>query len=344
MQDLQAFKALLASPKKIIIVTHLKPDADALGSSLGLKLYLDKKGHQVTVISPTDYPEFLSWMKGNEEVMIYNEGNEDQANVLINDSDIIFCLDFSSLHRINDLGLSVENTSCIKVLIDHHPQPDDFADFNFWDEHASATAELVYRLILDLSDQDYIDKDIAESLYAGIMTDTGNFHHRNTSPETHLITAELMKLGADVTKVSKLIYNNNSIDKLKFLGHALLNRLKVLPEYKTAFIAISMDDLEQFNSRTGDTEGLVNYALSVKDINLAALITENSEGVKLSFRSFGSFSVNNFARKHFNGGGHENAAGGKSDLSMEETIDKFVNLLEQYKHELKKDIWVESEF
>jgi len=334
MQDLQAFKELLDSPKNIVIVTHHKPDADALGSSLGLAGYLNKKRHHVQVITPTDYPKFLFWMAGNDEVMVYNEGRQKEARQLVKDADLIFCLDFSSLHRINELGDHVRASEAIKVLIDHHLDPEDFAQFKSWSTQAAATAELVYQLIVDLGDKDLIDAEIAEALYAGIMTDTGSFRHSNTTQNVHQVTADLIALGANTHKVSKLIYDSNSMDRVKFTGFAISERLVVLEEYNTAYMAISEQDLQRFNSKTGDTEGLVNYALSIKGIVLAALIIDRGEVIKISFRSVGSFPANQLAQENFEGGGHLNAAGGKSHLTLQETVEKFVKLLPTYQKQL----------
>ncbi|UII33403.1 bifunctional oligoribonuclease/PAP phosphatase NrnA [Fulvivirga ulvae] len=338
MQNLEAFKTVISSPKKVVITTHHKPDADALGSSLGLAGYLRKKGHEVSVITPTDYANFLAWMKGNDEVIIFNEGNEEKSGRLITEADMIFCLDFSSLNRINELGEMVRQSASVKVLIDHHLEPEDFANFVCWSTEAAATAELVYDLICDLGDKQLIDKDIAESLYAGIMTDTGSFKHPNTTKNVFNVCAELADIGADTAKVSKLVYDTNSLDKVKFLGFALNEKLKVLDEFNTAYFAITADELKRFNSKTGDTEGLVNYALSIEGIKFAAVIIDRTEAIKMSFRSIGDFSVNEFARKHFEGGGHKNASGGKSDLSLEETVKKFENVLNEYKNELSTKI------
>jgi len=338
MQDIKAFKELISTPRKVVITTHHKPDADALGSSLGLSSYLKAKGHQVTVITPTDYPDFLSWMHGNDEVIVYSEGNQEHSGKLIEEADIIFCLDFSSLHRIDDLGEAVGKSSSVKVLIDHHLEPDNFAQFKFWSTEAAATAELVYELIDELGDRDLITRDIAESLYAGIMTDTGSFKHPNTTVNVFRVCGELIQLGADAAKVAKLIYDNNSIDRIKFIGFALNERLQVNPGLHTAYFAISKEDLKRFNSRTGDTEGLVNYALSIEGIRFAALITEREDAVKMSFRSIGDFSVSEFASRHFNGGGHKNAAGGKSDASLNETLEKFEDLLQEYKEDLSVNL------
>lgn len=334
MHNFEAFKAELSSAKKIVITTHHKPDADALGSSLGLAGFLKKKGHQVTVIAPTDYPVFLFWMKGHEDVIVFNEGNEVRSAEIVADAELIFCLDFSSLNRINDLGELVRASSAKKVLIDHHLEPEQFAEYALWSTKAAATAELVHQLIMDMAEGDNIDKDIAESLYAGIMTDTGNFKHPNTTKNVFQVCADLIDRGADTAKVAKLIYDTNSIDRIKFLGYALNEKLKIIPELHTAYFAITADELQRFNSKTGDTEGLVNYALSIEGIKMAALIIDRTEAVKMSFRSSGEFSVNEFARNYFEGGGHKNAAGGKSDLTLDETVAKFEKLLVEHKEQL----------
>lgn len=334
MQDLQVFKELLNSPKKIVIVTHHKPDADALGSSLGLWGFLKKKSHQVTVISPSDYPNFLNWMAGNDQVVIFTEGDRKKCQQLVQEAEMIFCLDFSSLHRINELGEMIGKSKAVKVLMDHHLDPEDFAQFNFWSTKAAATAELVYEMIENLEEEHLIDSGMAEALYAGIMTDTGSFKHSNTTQNVHRITAALMDRGADTHKVATLIYDSNTEDRIRFTGFALSERLVVLKEFHTAYMAISRSDLERFNSKTGDTEGLVNYALSIKGIVLAAVIIDRGEMIKISFRSTGDFPANELAQKYFQGGGHLNAAGGKSHLSLDDTVRKFVNLLPTYKSKL----------
>lgn len=335
MQHSEEFKELLSSPKKIAITTHQKPDADALGSSLALASYLKKKNHQVQVITPTDYPKFLHWMQGNEEVIVFNEGNEDRCAQIMQEADIIFCLDFSVLNRINELGEIVRNASAYKVLIDHHLEPEHFANFELWDTGAAATAQLVYELIIMLGDRDYIDTFIGECIYAGIMTDTASFRHSNTTKRVHLICADLIEIGVDTNRVQRLVYDTNTEARLRFLGFALSEKLIVLPEYHTAYFAISEAELKRFDSQTGDTEGLVNYGLSIEGIVLAALIIQRDGAVRLSFRSVGSFSVNDLSRKYFEGGGHKNAAGGKSDVSLEETVDKFLSLLPLYKDQLQ---------
>ena len=337
MSDISRFKDFMGTARKAVIVTHHKPDADALGSSLGLWAYLVKKGHDATVITPSDYPGFLHWMQGNEQVVIFDEKNKYKVHEQIMHADIIFCLDFSNLSRINSMGEYVRESKAKKVLIDHHLEPESFADFNFWDTSAASTTELVFDLISALDDADLIDADIANCLYAGLMTDTGGFRHNNTTYKVFDTAAQLVRHGADASKVSKMVYDTNSLERLRLLGFALSEKLVVMEEYCAAFIALSIDDQKKFSSQTGDTEGLVNYALSIKGISLAVLIIEKKEEVKLSFRSLGDFSVNDLSRQHFEGGGHRNAAGGRSGLSLKETINKLITILPNYKIELQKN-------
>jgi len=334
MQNIQSFQEFLSVPRKVLIIPHFKPDADALGSSLGLAGYLKKRNHSVKVISPSDYPDFLSWMPGHPEVLFFNKEKLKEFEQLTSESDLICCIDFSGLKRINELGELVSKSASKKLLIDHHLEPEQFADFTQWDGTAASTAELVYALICELGDEDQIDQDIANCLYAGIMTDTGGFRHSNTTMKVFETAAALVKRGADPARVSKLIYDTNTLERMRLMGFVLNEKLNVIPEYKTAYIALRIEDLRKYSSQTGDTEGLVNFGLSVKGVKLAVLISERKENIKLSFRSLGNFSVNDFARKHFEGGGHKNAAGGQTTLSFDETLKKFLDLLPQYKHEL----------
>lgn len=334
MNNLANFKEYLQSPRKMVLIPHFKPDADALGSALGLALYLRKKGHDATVLSPSDYPDFLNWMPGQDQVMIYQKEKPGRAATLLKNADTIYCIDFSSLSRLEGLGGFVKDSAARKVLIDHHLQPEAFADFEYWDKAAASTAELVYELIVDLGDADLIDTDIANCLYAGIMTDTGGFRHSNTGHKQFQIAGELVGRGANPFGVSKLIYDTNSIERLRLLGYVLSNKLQVLPEFRTAYMVLSAEELKKFGSQTGDTEGLVNYGLSIKGIRLSVMISDRKDSIKLSFRSLGDFSVNDMARAHFSGGGHRNAAGGQTSLSLEETLQKFLGLLPQYKEAL----------
>jgi phosphoesterase RecJ-like protein len=323
----------------VVIVTHFKPDADALGSSLGLAGYLAKKGHSVAVISPSDYPDFLAWMPGKEMVIALTKDStipQQKAKVLIGACDILFCLDFSSLKRINEVGDMVKTSTAKKVMIDHHLEPEKFADFEKWDVSSASTAELIFELIDEWGDRELIDQDIANCLYAGLMTDTGGFRHNNTTHKEFLIASELVSRGANPSEVAKKIYDTNSLERLRLTGYALSQKLVVLPEYNTAYMTLTWEELRQFGSQTGDTEGLVNYGLSIKGIKMAVLMYDRKEEIKLSFRSLADFDVNALARKHFEGGGHKNASGGQSKQNLEETLKKFLAILPEYKSDLNK--------
>lgn len=337
MQNIQAFKDHLSQARKAVILTHFNPDADALGSSLGLARYLKKRGHSVIVITPSDYPDFIGWMPHEQEVLVFKKDKAAKCAQIIQEADLVFCLDFSSLNRINELGEMVRLSTAKKVLIDHHLEPEKFADFEQWDGTAASTAELVYQLIVELDDKPLIDADMADCLYAGIMTDTGGFRHSNTNHKVFKIASELVERGANPYKVSKLIYDNNTIERLRLMGYVLSEKLQVVPEYRTAYIVLSADELKRFSSQTGDTEGLVNYGLSIKGIRLSVMISDRKENIKLSLRSLGTFSVNEMARTYFGGGGHRNAAGGQTNLTLDQTVKQFLDLLPLYKDQLLAD-------
>tara|TARA_B100000941_G_scaffold7438_1_gene4755 strand:- start:51 stop:1064 length:1014 start_codon:yes stop_codon:yes gene_type:complete len=317
--------------KKIIITTHANPDADALGSSLGLFHFLKARGHEVQVITPTDYPNFISWLPGNNQVLEFNLTNKDLIIEMIQSCALIFCLDFSDLKRINGLADVVATSPALKVMIDHHLEPEDFDDYRLWDVSAAATAELIYDFIILFDEKKAITADIANCLYAGIMTDTGSFRYGNTTSKVHRTVAELIDLGANVNKVSRFIYDTNTINKLRFIGFSLLEKLIIDPKNNIAYFSISEKDIQHFDLKKGDTEGLVNYALSIEGIVMATIIKESQGEVKLSFRSTGNFAVNKFASDHFEGGGHKNASGGISYLSLEATIEKFKALANGFK-------------
>ncbi|HLZ17068.1 MAG TPA: bifunctional oligoribonuclease/PAP phosphatase NrnA, partial [Cyclobacteriaceae bacterium] len=330
MKNLPELKAFLGAPKKVAIVTHFKPDADALGSSLGLAGFLRKKGHQVDVITPSDYPDFLSWMPGADEVTALSKRSKDtelRSRLLLAQAEIIFCLDFSSLSRINDLGDLVKKSNAIKVMIDHHLEPEHFADYEKWNVTDASTAQLVYDFIVSLGEKKDIDTSIANCLYAGLMTDTGGFRHNNTTAREFKVAEELTSLGANPSEVARLVYETNSLGRLRLTGFALSEKLVVLTEYRTAYVTLSQEELRRFDVQTGDTEGLVNYGLSIKDVQLSVLMYDRGEEIKISFRSLGAFSVNDMARTHFQGGGHRNASGGSSKESLERTLERFLKIL-----------------
>ncbi|MDF2436508.1 MAG: bifunctional oligoribonuclease/PAP phosphatase NrnA [Bacteroidota bacterium] len=331
--EIKKLKALLSKPKNIVIVTHWSPDGDAIGSSLGLYNYLVKKAHKVTVITPNDYPSFLGWMKGNKKIIDFQK-NESAGKKAVAKAEMIFCLDFNSLKRIDKLGEEVAGSSAVKMIIDHHLQPEDFADYMLHSVAACSTCELIYDFIHHMGDKKMLDKDIANCLYTGIMTDTGSFRFPSTTAKTHLILADLIRAGAENSEIHNRTYDDNTESRLKILGFCLNEKLTVLPEYKTAFFALTAEELDRFQYKKGDTEGVVNYALSIAGIRFAAFMVERDGIIKISFRSKGSFDVNKFSRSHFSGGGHANAAGGMSELSMKKTVAKFMALLPEYKIQL----------
>lgn len=329
-QDITEIKSLLATKKKIVIVTHKNPDGDAIGSTLGLYHYLIKTNHSVNVITPNDYPSFLKWIPGENSILKYDSQTYD-CNLILNNADIIFTLDFNAFHRTGSMETVLAESSAIKIMIDHHQAPDNYAKYMFSDTSMSSTCEMVYHFLNMLGDIDLIDADLATCLYVGIMTDTGSFKFLCTTSTTHRIIATLIEKGANNTDIHTNIYDTNSYEKLQLLGCAL-NNLKVIPELRTAYISLSQDELNRYNYKKGDTEGIVNYGLSIDNIVLAAIFIEDrQEGIiKISLRSEGHFSVNEMSRKHFNGGGHTNAAGGKSELPLKDTIEKFISILPSY--------------
>ncbi|MFN4147574.1 MAG: DHH family phosphoesterase [Runella sp.] len=337
MQNWNSFYELINAPsKRIVILTHLHPDADALGSSLGWKMYLQKKGHQATVIIPNECPDNLSWMPQFDEVLTYdtNAATKEKGHQLLAEAEVICCLDFNALHRIKELGVLVPNAKATKILIDHHIEPEDFADIVFSDTSKAATAQYVQEIIEQLGDANLIDKDIAECLYAGTMTDTGSFRHSSTTADVHLAVARLMQTGLNVNYVHQAIFDHNTLSRTRLLGYVLSEKLVVLPEYRTAYMTISMEELKRFNSTIGDTDGIVNYGLTLKGVVMSALIIERPDEIKLSFRSVADFSVREVAHQHFSGGGHKNASGGRSNTTLSETVELFLSILPQYQSQL----------
>lgn len=333
--DIKEIKELLSTPKNVVIVPHKNPDGDAIGASLAMYHYLNKKGHKATVVSPNDYPNFLKWLPGSKDTLKFDMQNR-QSKKAIAEASIIFLLDFNALNRVGD---DMENTlkefKGIFIMIDHHQQPEDIAKYLFSDTSVCSTCQMLYHFLEKLQDVEGIDADIATSIYTGIMTDTGSFRFPSTTSTTHRIIADLIDKGADNSKIYSLVYDTNSYARLQLLGRALSN-LVVVNKLKTAYITLSQKELDEFDYQKGDTEGIVNYALSLENIVFATIFIEDIDQkiIKISFRSKGSFSVNKFAREHFDGGGHDNAAGGKSIVSLDATISKFLKLLPAYQNEL----------
>lgn len=333
-KKINELKQLLLEKKNIVITVHRGPDGDAMGSALGFYNILIQLGHNVDVITPNDYASFLHWLPGNNKVVVFTE-QEEKAKEITEKSDLIFLLDFSQIGRLDTYAEVVQNSTAKKVIIDHHREPDlSIADILFSDVLASATAQMVFEIIDLLGHKNLINKEVAECLYTGIMTDTGSFKYSSTTEKTHHIIAELIGKGAENSRIHDLVYDNFSEDRVKLLGYCLNQKLQIFKENKSAIISLNAEELKKFNFQKGDTEGIVNYALTIEDVIFAVFITEKQGLVKLSLRSKGDFKVNEIAKKYFSGGGHMNAAGGISDVSVELTIEKLKEIFNEYKTQL----------
>jgi phosphoesterase RecJ-like protein len=338
-KEVEELKELLNKKQKIVIVPHRNPDGDALGSTLALYQYLKQLNkHTISLISPNNYPEFLQWLPFQEEIIQFHKETE-KARALVAEATLIFTLDFNDLSRVgHDMQYALQgNKKATFVMIDHHQAPSDYAAYTYSDTSIGSTCQLLYMWLEQLGEANRVTKDMGTCLYTGIMTDSGSFRFPSTSSLTHRIVANLIDLGIDNAAIHNAVYDQNSEDRLRLQGVALQN-LHVFPEYKTAYITLSEEELQANNFKKGDTEGFVNFGLSVKGIIFAVIFIENKDDgiIKISLRSKGDFNVNEFARTHFQGGGHNNAAGGKSDLTLDETVVNFVKLIENYKEELNK--------
>ncbi|WP_019038049.1 DHH family phosphoesterase [Psychroflexus tropicus] len=324
----------LSTDSIVSILGHKNPDGDALGSTLGLSLFLKTLGITSQVIMPNTFPEFLKWLPAVDSVWCF-DSDQEKCEEQLKNSDIVFTLDFNSLNRTGDLGAFLATLDTRYVMIDHHQEPSDYADFMLVDTSIASTCELVHEYIVTQYPEAKLSEDIATCLYTGIMTDTGSFRFPSTTSKTHRIIADLIDAGADNSQIHQNTFDNNAVSRLNLLGRALQN-LKVIEDLSTAYIYLSQDELNTYGFKKGDTEGFVNYALSLKGIKFAVIFIENKADqiIKISFRSIGDFDVNTFARTHYHGGGHKNAAGGKSDLDLSSTLAEFENTLNTYKERL----------
>lgn len=328
-------KLLGQKAENIVLIPHENPDGDAIGSAVGLGEVLKNQGHEVVVISPNNYPEFIKWFSSDVEIMIYGN-NKNKAKKALENAGILFCVDFNDAKRAGKLEKHILKFKKPKVLIDHHPNPSDFSDYLISEPGYSSTAELIFDVLDRIEMKQHLNRKAGEALYTGIMTDTGSFSHNVSNPNTFHVVAELMLLGIDVEAIQSNVYDNFSANRMKLLGYCLNEKMEVFPELRAAFISISKKELEDFDYQPGDTEGFVNYPLSINNVVFSALFTEKDDHVKASFRSKGDFPANGFSSENFNGGGHLNAAGGESDLNLNDTIEKFKQLLKQYEHQLKE--------
>lgn len=334
-KDISVLKTYFTETKNIIFVAHKNPDGDAVGSTTALARFYQKLGHNVQIVLPNGIPEFISWMPGVENTFRYDLQNI-QSKKAIDQADVIFLLDFNALHRLGeDMQKGLEEYQGDFIMIDHHQQPDDIAMVTYSDTSICSTCQMVYHYIDALGQTDVIDEEIATSLYTGIMTDTGSFRFPSTTSTTHRIIAELIDKGAQNASIHNQVFGNNSYSRLQLLGKSLTN-LKIIEDSSTAYITLTQEELNFYKYQKGDTEGVVNYALSLKGIYLAAIFIEDTDQgiVKISFRSKGKFSVNQFARSYFDGGGHDNAAGARSILTLDETVNKFTTLVDKHQKEI----------
>lgn len=329
----QALDAVIQTPKRIAIVTHVNPDGDAIGSSLAFAQFLRKLGHDVEVMVSNDFPEFLAWMPGACNIHIYDK-TSDECNHILEAADALAILDFNHISRAGLIQNSIKNLTINKILIDHH-RDTDFESFYcaLSDTNVSSTSELVAELVMHYGER-YLDESIATNLLVGIMTDTGSFAHSVFHSGTFAICAKLVEKSVPYNQIHQLVYDTFSEDRLRLLGYSISNKMEVLDEYATAIIALDKDELARFNYQVGDTEGVVNFPLSMKKIRMAVLVTERQGVIRLSFRSKGSFSVHELANKYFHGGGHTNAAGGTLTCSMEKALEMLHQVLPEYKEML----------
>ena len=333
--DFNKVNELLQTPKRILITSHTNPDGDAIGSALALYGYFKKKGHAVHAMIPDPAPSFLSWMPFYEDILVFSL-QENECLKAIKEAEVLLSVDYNNLNRLSKATIPAKESGAIKVLLDHHTGPSN--DFNFLISvlGTSSAAELVYDFIIESGDKHLIDKEIAECIYSGIVMDTGSFSYSCNYEKTYLIVAELFKTGIDGEYIHRLIYDTFSEQRIRLLGYSISEKLVVLPEFHASYIYLTKAELDRFKHQVGDTEEIVNYGLSISDINLTAFFYEKEDMVKVSFRSKGSFAVNEIAKKYFNGGGHRNAAGANSFVSLEKTIRIFLDLLPLYKNQLAK--------
>jgi len=333
IQQIGEIKGLLSGKKKIVLTTHLNPDGDAIGSSVAMLHYLRSKGHDVEAIAPNQFPEFYSWMPGSEDIIIF-EKSVAKSKELLSKADIVFSLDYNAFGRVGSMTKYLKEAPGIKFLIDHHIDPEEGFDYYLSTTKITSTGELIFNFIDMMGDIELLDKNMSAAIYSAIMTDTGSFSYACNYPDTYRVVATLIEKGVDAERIHRLVYDTFSEHRLRLLGYAISERMIVWHELKTAIIYLTKDDLKRFNFQVGDTEGIVNYPLSMEDVNLAVLITEKEKKIKLSFRSKGDFSVNDLARAHFKGGGHKNAAGGQSGNNLDDTIKEIKEVLKPLKNKL----------
>ncbi|MGC9344729.1 MAG: DHH family phosphoesterase [Bacteroidales bacterium] len=333
-KESELLKSKIEKSKNILITTHVNSDGDAIGSTLAMQGILRKLSKNVNIVTPNDFPGFLQWMDGAKEILIYYHSKK-KVRELAKKADLILCIDYNDSRRLENAEKTILDSTAFKILIDHHPEPGKFTDLVISDTSLGSSAEVIYYLLKDMGYVDLIDKSDAESLYTGVMTDTGNFSFACSYPEVWTMVAELLKKGLDKDKIYSLVYDNYSEKRMRLMGYCLNKKMKVFPELNTAVIGLTKEEMDKFDHVPGDTEGFVNLPFSIKGIKLTALFLEKKDHVRISMRSRGDFSVNMLSRKHFNGGGHLNAAGGELKMSVEEAIKNFREVISRYKEDLQ---------
>jgi len=336
LKEIQQIKELLSKPVKAVVIPHINPDGDALGACLAWSQYLKATGHQATVIAPNAYPAFYDWMPQANQIILH-AANPDLVLKSLVGVDVIFFLDYNDLKRIGDLRELVENHDAKFVMIDHHRQPSDFADIMISNPEKSSTSEMIFDTIRDLGDMEVINKPIGECLYTGILTDTGSFRFGSTKKATHLAAAHLLDVGVEPDYVYTKVYDNNTLNRIHLMGYTLVEKLKSVDNLAASYISLNEEEQARFEFQKGDSEGFVNYGLSIKGMKAAGFFRESEGFIKVSLRSKGDFDVNVIARAHFNGGGHRNAAGGRLDISLSEAIELFKNVMREHANELKME-------
>ncbi|RXK50757.1 DHH family phosphoesterase [Aquirufa rosea] len=338
MSSISALRAQLRPGTKVVITTHFNPDSDAIGSSLAWQNYLLQLGLEVRVVVPSAVAANLQWMDGADQILNFEDTVHKIAiESLLQDAEFVFCLDFSGLQRLHGLSHRVTIAPGKKVVIDHHLNPEDFADYYYHRTTAASTCELIYDLIQEWGDDEKINLEMGACLYSGIMTDTGSFRHPNTTAHVHEVVARLIQKGVNTNAIHRRIFDSAHIDRLRFLGHVLANRMEYLPEYHLTLMWITEEDQKQFNSQAGDTEGIVNYGLQIAGSIWSILLIQRPDGIKLSFRSIEPFAVNEFASQYFEGGGHKNASGGRfSPSSLDGAKEKLQEVLPLYLSEINR--------
>lgn len=329
-QEITEAQALIREAQSVAILTHMSPDGDAIGSALGMKHYLEQLGKTlVAVVVPNSFPAFLTWMPDAGNILVYDE-RTDECNIIIKEADLLICLDFNDFKRIGKMGVTTSESPAKKLLIDHHLAPQPFSDVALSYPDSPSTCELLFRFICACGNFNLINLPIAECIYTGMMTDTGNFSFNSCHADLYAIVAELVRIGVDKDAIYNKVFNTYSEDRMRLMGYCLYRKMHIYPEQHTALITLSRKELYRFNFQSGDAEGLVNLPLQIADVHYSVFMREDKEKIKISFRSQGDRPVNEFADRFFNGGGHKNAAGGESYESLDDTVTKFEKNFRKY--------------